>query len=65
MHHILRKLNKEMYDELIIRHADVKFLWRTSAADCRRLRQIAAEQFLNVHGNEQSKTPVEFFFLLY
>ena len=59
MHYIVGMLNKEMYDEWIIRHADVKLLLKTSAADWRRFRQIAAEQYLDVNGNEQSEIPVE------
>ena len=59
MHYIVRMLNKELYDELIILHASEKFLLKTSAADCRRLCQIAAEQCLDVNGNKEAKTTVE------
>ena len=45
MHCMMRMLNKEMYDELIVRHADVKLPLHASAVDCKMLRQIAAEGY--------------------
>ena len=57
--YIVRMLDEESYGELIILHADEKFLLENPAAYCRRLRQIAAEEIVNPPGDVPSEAFVD------